>query len=569
MDIPLSSGGKTSTDSRRKSGMRTRFLTNCNGSGMAGLTLEEKLLDLEGQEFRAKTAIEKETKELRKQLAKLTRDKSVRAVDQMREIKRRIVRRDKRALLFGQSTEHISENGHGNFSDDNRARDVSKPMVAHDNKMTAYGGKNVTYNYTMPRNQGSDDTISDKKVQKGRYIRAPGFAGFSRTEVSKQYELIREKQSVNQISYNRLTNDGTPTNSAKQQHWAAPRDGTEEQKPQENETGTSNSAELNDKLGPTANRDTVTLTKSNTNRSAFYQEIDKSYIDFLSKNRIYPQRSFSTPDVSDTERPLITRSHSLLTPARVTRYLTRIRKENTWTPSRSMTSSLGATPRAMTSPLRAKSSPSTSSTTRSLEMDESATKSQLGNRPTENRAQFSGSDIVTLPRVTNLSSATGAKGSLVKKPPSLRKGASAKRVIFRLDKNETRIASRTDSPDDTLVYGSYPGTPVSSPATAAHQTSIDVYTKTTNWLKQLDNSKVESKHDNFTKSQSDATTASDPGAEETGSDVDSVASLNPLDDPDYVWDEVRKCRYIRGYEPLNMRLPDQNIQSYVFGKTDV
>ena len=34
------------------------------------------------------------------------------------------------------------------------------------------------------------------------------------------------------------------------------------------------------------------------------------------------------------------------------------------------------------------------------------------------------------------------------------------------------------------------------------------------------------------------------------------------------WDDVRKCRYLRGHEPEDMRIPeDENFTDFVFGKT--
>ena len=33
------------------------------------------------------------------------------------------------------------------------------------------------------------------------------------------------------------------------------------------------------------------------------------------------------------------------------------------------------------------------------------------------------------------------------------------------------------------------------------------------------------------------------------------------------WDDVRKCRYLRGHEPEDMRVPDdQKLSDFVFGK---
>ncbi|XP_067687785.1 uncharacterized protein [Haliotis asinina] len=43
------------------------------------------------------------------------------------------------------------------------------------------------------------------------------------------------------------------------------------------------------------------------------------------------------------------------------------------------------------------------------------------------------------------------------------------------------------------------------------------------------------------------------------------------DQEETVWDEVAKCRYIRGYDPPEMRIPDEDSATYVFGRsyTDV
>ncbi|XP_048238109.1 uncharacterized protein LOC124115313 [Haliotis rufescens] len=61
-----------------------------------------------------------------------------------------------------------------------------------------------------------------------------------------------------------------------------------------------------------------------------------------------------------------------------------------------------------------------------------------------------------------------------------------------------------------------------------------------------------------------------PGLKEDGDgrpEADETGSVDDNDEKEGMWDEVAKCRYIRGYDPPEMRIPDEDSATYVFGRS--